>query len=109
MTTIMRSIYRLIDQLPEDKWNYYSVFQNLHDRRKPFVTDLSSRTFIEQFFNFGGKGDAMLDFSLASFGSPRADHTVSIYFLSYGLSPVLHTMLHSTENAIHRYSMHAQH
>jgi hypothetical protein len=77
----MPSIHRLIDQLSEDQWNYYALFQNHQNKRKPFVSDLTSSTFIEQYFNLGGKGEAMGDFSLESFASPRADHTASIFFL----------------------------
>jgi hypothetical protein len=77
----MASLYKLIENMEEIKWNYYASFPNNNPILKPIVTDNESANFITQYFRKGGKNEAMVDFDLDHFGSQRADHTISIFFL----------------------------
>jgi len=75
------SLYKLISELQEDKWNYYAEASDNVAIPLPFATENTSVNFIKQYFKKGGKEEAVKDFNIESFLMPRADHTVSIFFL----------------------------
>jgi len=79
--TRAKSIYTLIKGLSEPEWNYYEEMPDNKSLAKPFVTDKNAKEFIKDFFTKGGKDLVTERFRLQDFGIPRAEHTVSIYFL----------------------------
>lgn len=78
-----KNIYTLIKELEEIDWNYYAVTDDNISIDKPFVSDLSARDFILKYFVKGGKDLVTSRFDVTNFGTARAEHTVSIFFLVY--------------------------
>lgn len=87
----MDNLYKQIENLQQQDWNYYAGAANNLDISKPFSSDNTSANFILQYFKKGGKEEAVKDFNIEAFGIQRADHTVSIFFL--GLLLNKHTKL----------------
>jgi hypothetical protein len=77
----MISIYEWISRLQERNWNYYTGLNDKVFLARPFVESNTSQDFISRYFTIGGKMEAMRDFDIENFGIPRADHTISIFFL----------------------------
>ncbi|HEY5326504.1 MAG TPA: hypothetical protein VIJ27_05855, partial [Mucilaginibacter sp.] len=75
----MNSLYEYY--IKEDQWNYYSVIPNNRLNDKLFVTTKSSLAFIKDYFKEGGKESVIKAFDVDDFDVPRADHTVSLFFL----------------------------
>jgi len=76
-----KNIYTLIKELEEIDWNYYAAAVNNITLDKPFISDLSARDFILKYFAKGGKHLVTNRFNIADFGTARAEHTVSIFFI----------------------------
>src|SRR5579885_1527003 len=74
------SMYNLILGMTEADWNYYAPAHNNIRLRRPFVEDITAVDFILGFFQKGGKPIATEKFQVNTFGRPRAEHTVSVFF-----------------------------
>lgn len=90
----MTSLYQLIADMPEPDSNYYAGYSQ-HKIQKPFVSEMSSKSFIEAYFRQGGKEAITHRFDMHSLSEQRADHTISIFFL--GLALFHHTTLSGKE------------
>lgn len=75
------SLYNRILEMNEPSWNYYAPSANNISLRKPFVSNVSAVEFILAYFQKGGKNLITDAFDVTNFGRPRAEHTVSIFFL----------------------------
>jgi hypothetical protein len=87
----MKSLFDLIQAMPENEWNYYLGVSSQNPLTKPFVSDKNSRDFIREYFFKGGKGSLLEDFVLDGLSQKRADHTASLFFL--GLTVYYNTSL----------------
>ncbi|MDO6431578.1 hypothetical protein Q4E93_13315 [Flavitalea sp. BT771] len=79
-TQARQSIYNLILGMTEADWNYYAPAYNNIRLGKPFVEDITAVDFILRFFQKGGKPMVTEKFQVHTFGRPRAEHTVSVFF-----------------------------
>lgn len=88
----MKTLFDIINDLPENLWNYYEGINNNIQIEKPFIITSDYKRFIVNYFKRGGKIDIFESCNINIEGLRLPNHICSVFFL--GIIIYNNTSLH---------------